>query len=144
MILVDAYATPDAVDVLYRLMAERPLESCVSHMRLPTMDEHIRFIATKPFRYWYLLKVDEHYVGALECTHQNEIGVSLLCEYRRNHYATEALNLFFQNHRPLPGIPAIRNENWLANIAVGNNGSKRFFAGLGFKPLQETFVYDPD
>lgn len=140
MILVDVYATPDAVDVLYRLMAERPIESCVSHMRLPTMDEHVRFIATKPFRYWYLLQVDQHYVGALECTTQNEIGVSLLCEYRRNHYATEALNLFFQTHKPLPGIPAIRNENWLANIAMNNNGSKRFFAGIGFKPIQETWM----
>ena len=143
MRLIDAYADQAASDVLYRLLAERPIESCISHRELPDMAEHERFIKSRPFRYWYLLQVDVHYIGALECTDRNEIGVSLLREYWRQKFAREALELFMAAHEPLPAIPAIRNGHWLANIGIRNNGSKRFFASLGFKPLQETIVYDP-
>lgn len=127
---------------LYALLEERAPEAFVSHERMPTRDEHHEFVASKPFLWWYLaydLEIDE-YVGAIEATDRNELGVSILARYQRQGYGTRVLQRFMDAHKPLPAIPAIRNGHWLANIAVGNRDSKRFFMTVGFQPLQETWV----
>ena len=140
MRLVDAYLEPGAADFLYRLMAERPPESWISHTRLPTRDQHADFFDSRPFRYWELiLRDDETMLGAIECKDTNEFGVSILAEYQRRGYGSAAVILFMATHTPLPEIKAIRSGHWLANIATHNEYSKSFFKGLGFAPVQETW-----
>ena len=131
----------DAAAVLYEILAERPPESCISHRDMPTPEEHERFVKLHPFAWWYLITVDNEVVGSVEVTDRNEIGVSILKRCQRKGYGRRALLLFLKFHQPLPAIPALRNGNWLANIAVGNDDSKAFFAKLGFKPLQETWIH---
>lgn len=139
MNLVNVYSLTSAAGVLYRLLSERPVENRISHEKMPSRDEHLVFLLSRPFRYWYLIEVNGDYVGALEVTELNEIGVAIFREHQRKGYAREALKLFLLRHEPLPSIPAKRNRRWLANIAVGNEGSKEFFRKSGFKPLQETW-----
>ena len=148
MKLVDAYTCPEADAVLYQLLKERPIENRISHEKMPTHAEHRAFIAGRPFRFWFLiesLEVSERhaknvFVGAIEVTDHNEIGVSILSEYQRKGYGRQALVLFMGAHHPLPAIPARRNGHWLANIAIKNEGSKAFFEQCGFAPIQETWV----
>jgi len=128
------------VQALYDLLSERPREHWVSHNGLTTLDQHAAFVASHPFRYWYLLGVGGVVVGSLECTERNEIGVHILASHQRKGYALQALDQFFRMHEPLPAIPAVRNSRWLANIAVGNPASKAFFTKAGFRPLQETWA----
>lgn len=141
MKLVSVYDEPLAHLFLYRLMAERPPESWISHQALPTREEHAAFIAEKPFRFWYLVDVGGIFVGALECTDLNEVGVAIFHQYQHKGYGAEAINLFFKTHQPLPEIKARRNGHWLANISVHNQHSKRFFMALGFVPIQETLQW---
>lgn len=149
MRLVSAYTGSrfTKVNVLYRLMLERPQNSWISREGVPTLEDHAAFVASKPFLYWYLIQGtvdegvdDQRYYGAIECTGRNEIGVSIFREFQRRRMASDALALFFSNHNPLPEIPAIRNGNWLANISVHNRESEKFFEKQGFKPLQTTWV----
>jgi RimJ/RimL family protein N-acetyltransferase len=137
---LNVYNTPTASSVLYKLLAERPVENRISHENMPTREEHMVFVLSRPFRYWYLIEVNGTPVGALEVTDLNEIGVAIFKEHQRKGYATEALKLFLLRHDPLPAIPAKRNRHWLANIATRNEASKEFFRKSGFKPLQETYV----
>ena len=139
MRLVSVYTEPEAVDVLYRLMEERPRESWITHEGLPTREEHLQFVRSIPFLCWYLIE-EGGYIGAIECNDRNELAISVLKEFQRKGYGTRALKLFFSLHKPLPAIPAIRNGHWLANIAHGNDYSKIFFSRLGFSPLQTTYV----
>lgn len=138
MKLVDVYQSPHASAVLYQLLAERPKENFISHEKMPTLEEHEQFIASRPFRLWFLIEVEEFTVGAIEVTDLNEIGIAIFLKCQRWGYATQALNLFLSTHEPLPAIAAKRNGKWLANISTGNAGSKKFFKKLGFTPLQET------
>lgn len=141
MKLVSVYNDPAAAAMLlYTLLEERPRENWISHERMPTRQAHRAFIATRPFRLWYVIEVNGTQVGALEATDLNEIGVSILREHHRKGYGGEALRLFLLQHNPLPPVPAKRNGRWLANIAVRNEGSKKFFAAKGFRPIQETWA----
>lgn len=142
MRLVDVYnpQVPGAISALYNLLAERPRENWISHEGMPTIEEHQRFICSRPFRYWYLIEVGWKYVGAIEVTELNEIGIAIFREHQHKGYGMQALQMFLESHRPLPPIPAKRNRRWVANIAVGNDASKAFFSRAGFKPLQETYV----
>jgi len=139
MRLIPVRDTPDAAPFLYRLLEERPRENWISHKGLPTQGEHEAFVHRHSFRCWYIIERDGAYVGALEVTYRNEIGVSILKAHQRQGLAKEAMTFFMQTHKPLPAIPAERSGNWLANIAMSNIGSKIFFSELGFFPCQETW-----
>lgn len=141
MKLVSVYRNPaSASSVLYQLLEERPVENRISHKKMPTHTEHIAFIMGEPFRYWFLIQEGSHTVGAMEITHLNEIGIAILKKYQNMGYAKRALKMFLESYDPLPPIAAKRNARWLANIAVGNEDSKRFFMKMGFKALQETWI----
>lgn len=140
MNLIAVGITPDAPAFLYDLLSERPRENWISHEHMPGRSAHKAFVASHPFRYWYLIKVNGDIVGALEVTYLNEIGIAILKAHQRKGYASEALKMFLLRHEPLPAIPAKRNGHWVANIAVGNEASKAFFASAKFKPIQETWL----
>lgn len=141
MKLEDVYASVElSAPILLALLAERPRANWISHGALPSMKDHRAFIASKPFRYWYLIDAGSRRVGAIEVTNSNEIGIAVLEEHQRKGHAREALTMFLQTHKPLPPIPAIRNGRWLANIATRNEKSKDFFWHAGFRPLQETWA----
>ena len=86
MKLVPVKDVQQASAVLFRLLQERPQRAYISHERMPTWDEHEDFVDSAPFRYWYLLRIIDIdgplYVGALECTDLNEIGIAVLERYR--------------------------------------------------------------
>ena len=141
MKLVSVYTTPEAVDVLYKLLQERRPETFVSHETMPTREEHEEFVASITFRYWYLLDTQHGFVGAIEVTELNEIGVSIFKRFQNMGFGRSALALFLKTHEPLPAVKAKRNARWLANVATENHGSKLFFRRMGFKPIQETWAY---
>ncbi len=142
MRLVPVRGNPDAAGILYELLSERPKENWISHEAMPTREEHEKFVESHPFIHWYLIDNAGVYVGAIEVTDRNEIGVALFERYRRKGFGYQALTMFLANHKPLPPIPAIRNGRWLANIATKNEDSKEFFGRMKFRPLQETWVLE--
>ena len=144
MILVDVYELVDeeylmAVTTLYHILKERPIEHGISHKKMPSFSEHIEFMETKPFRYWYLVVIDGISVGAIECLPTNEFGIHLLKEFQGKGFGRQAVELFLSTHEPLPAIPAVRNGHWCVNVAPANEGAAAFFKALGFHKIQETF-----
>jgi len=144
MYLKDIYQCDiEGVELAYDLLAERPKENWISHNKMPSFAEHVRFMDSKPFRYWYVIILDNgEMVGTIECLPTNEFGIHILKQYHRKGYGTEAVKLFLDTHVPLPAIPAVRNGKWLSNMTPSNHASKEFFGKLGFRPLQETWVYE--
>lgn len=139
MRLINVYICPAAPRILFDLLAERPPSHWISHEKLPTWKEHCAFVRSQPFYLWYLLD-SGGYVGALEVTEFNEIGIAIFERFQRRGCARRALELFMATHQPLPAIPARRNGRWLSNIACENHGSKQFFRVMGFREIQTTFA----
>lgn len=127
--LVDVYRSPLAVDVLWRLLKERDPRENISHHQMPTWEEHVSFVASKPYQAWYLIEHNET-VGACYITRNRELGVGILQGFRHLGYAEQALRMLMEKH---PG-------KHLANINPLNTASLNLFQKLGFRLIQHTYA----
>jgi len=120
--------------VLYNLLQERESDQNISHRAMPTFAQHKRFIRSYPYRFWYLIRVIPHYVGAIYLTRQNEIGVFIFRHHYHKGYGQEAVRQLMAKHP---------RKRFLANINPRNAMSIQFFERLGFNHLQNTYEYRP-
>lgn len=128
LIPVDTY--PADAFLLYKLLAEREPHQSISHKAMPTMAQHLHFIASQPYMAWNIIKVDSVPIGAIYLTHQREIGVGILKKHQRKGYAREAIRLLRKDY---PG-------QYFANINPANAASIKLFADLGFVHIQNTYT----
>ena len=116
---------------LYALLEQRGANESISHKKMPTMKEHVDFMASRPYKHWYIISVlNVGYVGAIYLTHQRELGIWIHQSYQRSGYARMAIAQLQQRH---PGP-------LLANINPRNAKSISLFAALGFKQIQVTYA----
>lgn len=143
--LVDVAAAAEAEEVLWQLLRERPPEANISHRHLPTREEHARFVASHPYRSWYLIQAGAPptFVGGCYLTRHNEIGIAILQAYQRRGFARAAVLELLRTHDPLPAIAGERRGRFVANVAPGNAASQRFFASLGATVVQHTYEIRP-
>lgn len=124
-----------AVVLLHRLLAERPPEANISHSgKLPSIEEHERFVRSNPYRFWFVIAAAQE-VGAIYATAGNEIGIFIFKDHQERGYATAAIQEFMRLHDPLP----IGRRQWLANVAPKNWKSKVLFEKLGGHICQLTY-----
>lgn len=114
--------------ILYGLLLERQPNESISHKKMPTMREHRSFVDKKPYAAWYIIQsLDEKdypFIGCIYLSNDDEIGISIFNEYRRQHYASVAINALMDEH------PRVC---YYANINPENLKSKELFKRLGFK-----------
>ncbi len=134
MKLASVYEIDYAPYFLYVLLGQRDPSENISHKSMPTIEQHVAYMASRPYIAWYLLDV-EHvgYVGAIYLTSQREIGIWIHKDQRGLGYAKQAINMLMLRH---PG-------RFLANIAPTNPISQSLFKGIGFKHIQNTFELSP-
>lgn len=128
--LVPVYRERKAIAILYDLLAERTPEQSISHKRMPTMDEHAKFVHSRPYLAWYLIQNEEgEYVGSTYLSKHREIGIFLFKRFQGNGYGSKAVSQLMSRW---PG-------RFLANISPKNTDSQRFFENLGAKLIQYTY-----
>lgn len=133
----ETMATEEAIQILYELMGERESHQNISHKEMPTMDEHVQFVDSDPYKAWFLIEVPateliHEVVGSIYLTHQNEIGIQLFKQYIGKGYGAEAVNML---------MDAFEGP-FLMNISPENSDSIRFFEGLGGRHIQNTYKID--
>jgi RimJ/RimL family protein N-acetyltransferase len=128
--LIDVYQGPAGHAVLWQLLSERTPEVNISHKAMPTWEQHVAFVASKPYQHWYMVDAGEDdFVGAVYLTHQREIGVGILKRYQGRQYGPMAVRLLMERH---PG-------RFLANVSPRNFRSQELFREMGFQILQFTY-----
>jgi RimJ/RimL family protein N-acetyltransferase len=139
--LVDVRGVETAVDLLWQLLSERPPEASISHRRMPTREEHARFVAGHPYRCWYLIEepAARRFVGACYLSRQNEMGIAILKAFQRRGFARAAVLELLRAHPPLPAIAGERRGTYVANVAPQNAALHDFFQGLGGRLIQHTY-----
>lgn len=128
MILTSVYQSPDAPTYLYALLTEREAHINISHRQMPTAEQHLAFVRSKPYRAWYLCHVKRRVVGAVYLTKHDEVGVFIFREHRGKGHGARAVKALLKKH---PG-------RLLANINPENTASLALFKALGFVPRQIT------
>lgn len=142
--LLDVYqGRVDVERFLYVLMAERLEEgdTNISHVKMPSMEEHHEFIEKKHYRAWYAVATGAgDFTGAVSLSKNNELGIVIRPHYRKRGFATMALKEIMSRHPALPAVPAERPGRFVANIRSGNQPSIALFERLGASLLQHTYT----
>lgn len=121
----------EAVELLFKLLGERPTAANISHKKMPSMPQHIAFIGSEPYLEWFMIKSEDgKFVGAIYLTHKFEVGIAILKEFERMGYGEAAIKSLMHRYP---------HSKLLANIAPDNVASQQFFESLGFKKIQHTY-----
>lgn len=129
--LVSVYRLPaTAPRLLYELLLERKPEVNISHRVMPNWKQHLRFVASRPYAAWYLIRLDRDYVGAIYLTALGEIGIGIFERWQSAVIGPAAIKALMARHP---------RERFLANINPRNTAWLRMFRELDFKLLQRTY-----
>ena len=118
---------------LYQLLKERDPRINISHKTMPSYYEHKKFVNSKPYDKWHIIKLKNKKIGSIYLTAQNEIGIFIKKNIQGQNLGKQALSLMIsKNHR----------KRYLANVNPKNSKSIRFFKNNGFRLIQYTYELD--
>jgi hypothetical protein len=120
---------------LYNLLKERDSRANISHKKMPTYNEHLKFIKSKPYTKWYIAKYGTQKIASIYLTSQNEIGIFIKKTYQNKNLGGIIISqLIHKNPR----------QRYLANVSPKNKTSEKFFKSHGFKFIQKTYELTSD
>lgn len=133
------FVDPRYVAALYELMAEAQPHEVISHQVMPTMENHVAYVMSRPHPFWYMIEheatdVTQLYptiLGYIYLSARDEIGLRLYRAHQGRGVGTWAVQELMQLHG---------KRGYLANIAPGNKASTRMFQRLGFAHIQNTYA----
>jgi RimJ/RimL family protein N-acetyltransferase len=120
---------------LYNLLKERDSNVNISHKKMPTYSEHIKFVASKPYFRWYIIEYNNKKSGSIYLSKNNEIGIFVKKSFRGNKIGENAMKLLIQKYP---------KSRYLANVNPKNKKSIKFFKKFKFKLIQNTFELIPE
>ncbi len=128
---------PGFANKLYKMLAARTEEQNISHKSMPTYEDHIEYIYSRPYKYWFLIwsDDDEEYIGNCYISNDNEIGIFILSDFQGYGRGQEALKYLLNREGPSSGP-------YFANVNPANARSISFFTAAGFKHIQNTYKLD--
>ena len=69
--------TNSDIEFLFDLLKERDPSTNISHKKMTTHDEHVKFVRAKPYSKWYIIFKSKQKVGSIYLSKNNEIGIFL-------------------------------------------------------------------
>ena len=122
--------TKSDIEFLYFILKERDPKANISHKKMPTFGEHVKFVMSKPYKKWYIIYQKNNKIGSAYITNQNEIGIFIKKQRQRSNVGSKALDLLVELNP---------QSRYLANISPRNTQSINFFKKKGFKLIQYTY-----
>jgi len=116
---------------LYDLLKNKDPNANISHKKMPSYDEHVKFVMSKPYTNWYIIEYDKTKVGAIYLSKQDEIGISISNDYEYDQIVKPALKLLMKLNQ---------RKRYLANTSPKDIRSQEFLLKNGFTGLE--YVYE--
>ena len=115
---------------LYNLLKERDSKTNISHKKMPTYNEHVNFVSSKPYTCWYIIEYNGKKSGSIYLSKNNEIGIFLKKSLQGKDIGHASIELLIKKNP---------KSRYLANISSKNKKSIKFFKNNNFKLIQYTF-----
>ena len=122
--------TIDDAEFLFDLLKQREGIVNISHISLPTWEEHVEYIKNNTYQSWEIIWVDNARIGDIYLTDRDEIGIFLDKKFQSNGYGSIAITEFMKKNG---------KKRYLANINPTNYKSIQFFGKQGFVHIQNTY-----
>ena len=116
---------------LYDLLKNKDPNANISHKKMPSYDEHVKFVMSKPYTNWYIIEYEKKNVGAIYLSKQDEIGISINNDYEYDQIVKSALELLMKLNQ---------RKRYLANTSSKDVRSQEFLLKNGFTGLE--YVYE--
>lgn len=117
-------------EFLYELLKNRDPRASISHKKMPSYDEHVKFVLSKPYSKWYVIEYKNRKVGSIYISKQDEIGIFIEKKFQSKGIGKKAIQIVMKKNP---------RSKYFANIAPENTKSQKFFKKLGFRGLQYTY-----
>jgi RimJ/RimL family protein N-acetyltransferase len=114
---------------LFDLLKERDPIFNISHKKMPTYHEHVRFVLSKPYTKWYVVYYNKTKIGSAYLSKQNEIGIHIKRNFSLEIWQ-KVLDLIIKKNP---------RKRYLANINPHNKKTINFYKKNGFRLIQYTF-----
>jgi len=120
---------------LFKLLKERDPRVSISHKKMPTYGQHVKFVMSKPYSKWYIIENEGRSLGSIYLTKQNEIGIFIQKKSQGKNIGKMALKQLIKKNP---------HDRYLANVNPKNKKSARFFKQNGFRLIQHTYELELD
>ena len=115
---------------LYELLKNKDPSTNISQKKMPSYDQHVEFVMSKPYTNWYIIECDKKNVGTIYLSKQDEIGISINNDYEYDQIVKTALKLLMKlNPR----------KRYLANVNPNDVRSQEFLLKNGFTGLENIY-----
>ena len=118
---------------LYKLLKKRDLKANLSHEKMPSYKQHIKFIKSKPYQKWYIIEKNRKKLGAIYFSKQNEIGFHFLPEIQSELISQASIQELIRKNP---------KKKYFTNVSPKNQRLIKFFEKNGFFLFQYTFEYN--
>ena len=116
---------------LFNHLKERDPRENISHKKMPTYDEHVKFVLSKPYSKWYIIFEKNKKIGSVYLTKADELGLHLKKEYFRESMLKEILECLMKNEQ---------NKRFVFNVSPRNKKFMKFLQKNGYVISQQTVV----
>ena len=121
--------------VLLKLLENR--DYSISHLKLPSKNDHLLFIKSKPYRYWAIVLEDNLPVGTVYIQSNNSIGLNLLQQKKQLVY--KILRHIKTSFNPLKEVKSKAPPYFYVNISYANNKLGKILCELDASPIQVSY-----
>jgi len=118
---------------LYSLLKERDPNANISHKKMPTYSEHVKFVKSKLYTKWCVIEYNKQKAGSIYLSKNDEIGIFLKKQFQGKNIGQESLELFMRMNP---------RKRYLANVNPKNVISQKFFKKNCFKLIQYTYEFE--
>ena len=137
LVLEEVNQSDEHKKLLFDVFHQRKdLERISSDSQL-VFDDHSKFVEDHPYRYWFLIKREGCYIGAVNISYQNSLGIHLFDEYEV--LLRQLLGKICNTVKPLPRLASVRPGNFIINVSPKNLKLERELEILGAHCVQKTF-----
>jgi len=123
------------VKVLLKLLEKR--DYSISHLNLPSKNEHLLFVKSKPYRYWAIVIEDNLPVGTVYIQSNNSIGLNLL--QQKKQLVHKILRHIKTSFNPLKEVKSKAPPYFYVNISYANNKLRKILCELDASPIQVSY-----
>lgn len=118
------------ISFLYRLLSRRSKIYNISHKKMPTFDEHKKFVKSNPYSKWFIVMLSNKKIGSIYLTNLNEIGIHLKKEFDTIKIKDNILKIIIKQNP---------KKRLLVNINPQNKKLIDFFTKRGFNLIQFSY-----